>query len=97
VAPEPSRRPSAHRAYAEGMAEAGPYLTVGIQLAGAMAMFVLGGYFADRWLGTSPWLLLLGALLGAVASFYTLLRLVRQLDAREKAKGRRKRGGAPGA
>jgi ATP synthase protein I len=75
-------------AYASGMAEAGPYLTVGIQVAGGMVMFVIGGYFADRWLGTSPWLLLLGAVFGAVAAFYTLLRLVRQLEAREAARKR---------
>lgn len=90
MAPE-RRRGGAGRAYAEAMAEAGPYLTVGVQVAAGMALFVLGGYFADRWLGTTPWLLLLGAFLGAVAAFATLLRLVRHLEQRQRARDRRAR------
>lgn len=64
------------------MGEAGPYLYIGIQIAGAMVVFVLGGYFADRWLDTSPWLLLLGAVLAMVAIMGSLVRAVRHLDAR---------------
>lgn len=42
------------------------------------AIIVLGGlgYFADTWLGTSPWLLLLGLLLGIVVGFYELAMVV---------------------
>jgi F0F1-type ATP synthase assembly protein I len=40
---------------------------IGIQVAGAMLLFVLAGYLADGWLNTSPWLLILGAVLGVVA------------------------------
>ena len=42
------------------------------------AIIVLGGlgYFADGWFGTSPWLLLVGLLLGIIVGFYELARLV---------------------
>jgi ATP synthase protein I len=45
------------------------------------------GYYADRWLGTSPWLTLVGLGLGIAAGFVTLFRSVkaaeRKLDDRE--------------
>ena len=34
------------------------------------------GYVADNWLGTGPWLLLLGLLMGIVVGFYELVRVV---------------------
>jgi ATP synthase protein I len=34
----------------------------------------LGGYYADRWLGTSPWLTLLGIALGMAAGFLSVFR-----------------------
>ena len=39
---------------------------------------VLGGlgYFADGWFDTSPWLLLLGLLMGILVGFYELIRVV---------------------
>lgn len=76
----PRQTPGSH------MAEAGPYLVIGIQMAGGMAFFVFAGYFADRWLGTAPWLLLAGAVLGITASMYTVLRMVREIEAKEKAR-----------
>ena len=46
-----------------------------------------GGYFGDRWLGTTPWLTLAGLLLGIVAGFVSLFRSVkdaeRELDDRK--------------
>ena len=37
------------------------------------------GWLLDRWLGTKPWLLVLGIVLGAVAGFYQFIRLTAQL------------------
>lgn len=37
----------------------------------------LVGYFLDRWLGTEPWLLVAGALLGFVVGLLLLLRLAK--------------------
>jgi ATP synthase protein I len=33
-----------------------------------------GGYYADRWLGTSPWLTLIGLGFGIAAAFVILFR-----------------------
>lgn len=40
------------------------------------AILLLGGigYGLDRWLGTSPWLLFVGLLLGLVVGFYELAK-----------------------
>jgi ATP synthase protein I len=37
------------------------------------------GWLLDRWLGTKPWLLLMGIVLGAVAGFYQFIRLTSKL------------------
>jgi ATP synthase protein I len=41
------------------------------------------GYFADRWLGTSPWLLLIGLGFGiaaAAVNFYRTIKTLNQQD-----------------
>ena len=48
--------------------------TVGITLVLSTVIGLVGGYYADRWLGTSPWLLLIGLLFGIVAGFVSLFR-----------------------
>lgn len=68
--------------FAKAMREAEPYLQAGWSLAGAVALGVVVGYFADRKLGTTPWLLLAGACLGLAAGFYAFVRAV--LDAERK-------------
>jgi ATP synthase protein I len=37
------------------------------------------GWALDRWLGTKPWLLLAGIVLGAVAGFYQFVRITSKL------------------
>ena len=44
----------------------------------AVGMGLLIGYYADRWLGTEPWLLLAFLGLGLATGFQRLLRLLRQ-------------------
>jgi ATP synthase protein I len=39
-----------------------------------------GGYYADRWLGTSPWLTLIGLVLGIVSGFVILFRSVKAAE-----------------
>lgn len=60
---------------------------VGLELAAAVGGFSLLGYWIDRHYGTSPWGLLVGALLGLVGGFYNLVkaalataRAARELD-----------------
>jgi ATP synthase protein I len=38
------------------------------------------GYGLDRWLGTGPWLLVVGVVLGAAAGFLAVYRLVNASD-----------------
>lgn len=37
------------------------------------------GWALDRWFGTSPWLLVTGIVLGAIAGFYQFIRLTSRL------------------
>ncbi|GAB4154348.1 MAG: hypothetical protein Kow00107_04490 [Planctomycetota bacterium] len=41
-----------------------------------LAIFLLGGYYADKFFGTGPLFILIGIALGLVGSFYTLLKSV---------------------
>jgi ATP synthase protein I len=48
-----------------------------------------GGFWVDRWLGTSPWLLLLGLGFGIAAGFVNLFRAVKDAERREPKDDRR--------
>ena len=50
--------------------------SIGITLVVATVIGLAGGYYADRWLGTTPWLTLIGLVLGIVAGFVNLFRSV---------------------
>lgn len=41
---------------------------------------LLIGYYLDRWLGTSPWLLLLFLFIGMGAATYNVLRLAARME-----------------
>jgi F0F1-type ATP synthase assembly protein I len=47
-------------------------------LVGAILFFAAAGYVLDRWLDSSPWLLLGGLLTGVAVGFFGLLRAVRR-------------------
>lgn len=49
---------------------------VGLTLVVATVLGLWGGYVLDGWLGSSPWLTLVGLLLGIVAGFVNLFRAV---------------------
>ena len=63
---------SSIRKVSKGYAEAGPYISAGTQYAASIIVCLLVGWWLDGRLGTSPWLLLGGVVLGAVAGFYNL-------------------------
>jgi len=64
-----------HSAVNEGWMEGGSFL--GSVLAGTLL-----GYFLDRWLGTDPWLVSIGIIVGAYAGFVQMWGYIKRLDER---------------
>ena len=58
----------------------GELSSIGLVLVVATIIGLVGGYYADRLLGTSPWLLLVGLVLGIAAGFVNLFRSVTRAD-----------------
>ena len=54
--------------------QASKYLGVGLTWALSTALFLYLGSLADGWLGTAPWLTLIGAFVGGAAGFYHMYR-----------------------
>jgi len=52
------------------------YIGLGFELVIPILVGLYGGYRFDMWLGTKPWLLLAGSLLGIAAGFLTFFRRV---------------------
>lgn len=52
-----------------------PYMVASYTLIGSLIGLSLLGYFADKWLGTEPWLLLLGVILGLVIGLYEVAKV----------------------
>ena len=66
--------------FARGMRKAGPFLTMGWSIAISVALGTFAGYWLDNKFGTTPWLLIVGALLGIAAGFVELVRTVKKLS-----------------
>ena len=47
---------------------------VGLQFGFSIVLFAFAGYWLDKKLGTSPWLLILLVFVGAAAAFYSMYR-----------------------
>jgi ATP synthase protein I len=58
----------------------GELSSIGITLVVATVIGLVGGYYADRWLGSKPWLTLLGLGMGIAAGFVNLFRSVRRAE-----------------
>jgi ATP synthase protein I len=58
----------------------GELASIGVALVLATVIGLGAGYYADRWLGTSPWLTLVGLGLGIAAGFVTLFRSVKSAE-----------------
>jgi ATP synthase protein I len=53
---------------------------VGLTLVISTVLGLWGGYALDRWLGTAPWLMLVGLLLGIASGFVNLFRATGLFD-----------------
>lgn len=51
------------------------YGNLGLEMAVSVMIGTLGGYGLDRWLGTTPWFLLIGFVFGAAAGLLNIIRL----------------------
>ena len=77
--PEPRRRVGAN------IPSAGQYGSIGLQFGVGLVVFTLAGNWLDRRLGTGPWLLLVGVMLGfALSATWIYRQLV--IKPRERAK-----------
>jgi ATP synthase protein I len=62
-------------------------VNLGTMLFACVAIGLAAGYFADRWLGTDPWLLLIGLALGIAAAgvnFYRTIKTLNEQDGNER-------------
>ncbi|HYG12214.1 MAG TPA: AtpZ/AtpI family protein [Pyrinomonadaceae bacterium] len=51
-----------------------------LSLAFSIISCLLVGWALDRWLGTSPWLIVAGIVLGSVAGFMQFIRLMSRIS-----------------
>ena len=58
----------------------GELSSIGLTLVLATVIGLGAGYWADRWLGTNPWFMLLGLGMGIVAGFVNLFRSVKRAE-----------------
>jgi ATP synthase protein I len=84
-----TEKDSKTKKFAHNYAQAGPYLTAGTQFAASIILCLLGGWWLDGKLATTPLFLVLGTFLGAVAGFYNLYKT---LTAGEKKKADKEKG-----
>ena len=74
--------PSVHKpklsqsTWLEGIRTVGKYMDIGLTFVVAICGGALGGYWLDIHLKTTPWLFLVGALVGITAGFYHFFSIV---------------------
>jgi len=63
----------------EANRKSGMAYAAALALFASVASFCGLGWLTDRWLGTAPWLLAAGLVLGAAVGFYQFIRLTSRL------------------
>lgn len=66
--------------FSHAFREAGPYLTLGLELGLTMIAWSAIGYLLDRWLETLPWLTLAGVAVGMASVFLQIIRAAKKSD-----------------
>ena len=64
--------------------QTGQLVNLGTMLFACVAIGLAAGYFADRWLGTSPWLLLIGLAFGIAAATVNFIRTIKTLNEQDR-------------
>lgn len=57
---------------------------VGWYVAASVVIGIVGGYWVDRWLGTTPLFIIVGVVLGTTVAFYGLYQMVKPLMGDQK-------------
>ena len=70
---------------------ASAYAGAGFQFAFAMLLFFFAGRWADQRLGTAPWLMLVGMVVGGVAGFYSMYKKLMAAQEREEREMKERR------
>ena len=86
--PEKKNSDSGFSSYGKAIRTAGPLFTSGLQIAVAVGMMCFFGYLLDRYLGTTPWLMVVGIFFGAAAGLYLFIKTVASLDKKEQKEKR---------
>lgn len=60
-------------------------MRIAVELAAAIGVGTAIGILLDRWLGTSPWLLIVFFLIGCLAAFLNVYRTSQEFDRQRKA------------
>ncbi len=68
----------------EALAQLAPYLSLGWQLALTMVFFLGLGFLVDRWLGTTPLFLIIGALFGLIGIFWQIYQVAQEASSKKK-------------
>src|SRR3954463_10820501 len=74
VGPRRSAEPGAARSSASGMSGFARGMRLSAELVGGVAVGFIFGWLLDRWLGTSPWGLIVFLLLGFVGGVLNVMR-----------------------
>jgi len=82
---EPRRREDMFPGLGQAYRNVGPYLTLGIQLAAAVVLFFLVGWWLDTRMGTSPAFTLIGMLLGFVGGMIKFFRSAAEMSKKDKS------------
>lgn len=72
---DPTEEASGSARASPGRAAAG----AGVEVAGGILLFAGLGYLVDRWLGTWPWGLTTGCLLGLAGGMYLVIQTARRM------------------
>jgi F0F1-type ATP synthase assembly protein I len=76
--------------FGELMQSAAPYMTLGLQIAVTVVLFLFIGKFADDRFGTKPWLMVAGIVIGFAGGMIHFFREVIELSNKEEHERRNK-------
>ena len=71
-----AKPPPSKPSWPQMMRSIGPYMNIGWTFVVALGLGILGGRWLDSWLGTEPWMFLIGAVFGIIIGFYSFFLIV---------------------